>query len=235
MQRQREIDWTLLEREALRLHARYTTEVVEACGLCPWAEQARLDGRVETRVSTRDWPDVGEALNSLDDVAREPRFEVGFLIFPALPLDRLAFAHFVAEVRQRDAALRGAGKTVFALADFHPQATADLRSPERLVPFLRRSPDPTIQFVRHGALRAVRLSADQGTSFIDPSQLSEGHLSQLAPSPLPLAARVAKNNLRTVERMSASAFAERIDCILADRQASYFALGLPLPLGQAPT
>jgi hypothetical protein len=235
MQPHRVIDWPALEREALRLHARYTAEVVEACGLCPWAEQARIEGRVATRVCGRDGPDVGDALRILDALAHEPQIEVGFIVFPALELDRLAFAHFVADVRARDAALRGAGKTVFALADFHPQAAADVRSPERLVPFLRRTPDPTIQLVRHTALHAVRLSADQGTSFIDLSQLSEGQWTDFSAPIPPLAARVAKNNLRTVERMGAHALAARIESILEDRQASYFALGLPLPLRQAPT
>ena len=39
-----------LEAEALRVYRRYQREVVEALNLCPWAERARLEGRVTERV-----------------------------------------------------------------------------------------------------------------------------------------------------------------------------------------
>jgi hypothetical protein len=235
MQARVQIDWSALEREALRLHARYAAEVVEELGLCPWAERARLDGRVHTRVCLRDWPDVGHTVDVLAALGDDPSIEVAFVVFPVLDLDRLGFAHFIADVRARDAALRGRGRSVFALADFHPTAAIDVTNAERLVPFLRRTPDPTLQLVRHSALSAVRLSTDQGTRFLDPSQLTEANFMLLSSPAPPLAARVAKNNLRSVERMGTRALADRIDRIAADRDASYFALGVPLPLWKAPT
>lgn len=38
------------EREIVRAHQRYVTEIVEHFGLCPWARQARLERRVKSRV-----------------------------------------------------------------------------------------------------------------------------------------------------------------------------------------
>jgi hypothetical protein len=168
-------------------------------------------------------------------LAEDATVQVGFLLFPRLDMDRLAFTHFVADVRAADAAQRGAGNTVFALADFHPSASAELASAERLVPFLRRTPDLTIQLVRRSALHEVRLSADQGTSFVDLTQLAQGWESLPPAAPAPLAARVAKNNLRTVQRMGTEALGRRFADILEDRHASYFRLGLPLPLWKAHT
>lgn len=228
-------DWPALERESLRLHGRYTTEVVEALGLCPWAESARTAGQVHTRVSALARPDTEAVVDGLAELAEDATIQVGFLLFPLLDLDRLAFSHFVADVRAADAALRGAGNNVFALADFHPDAGAETASAERLVPFLRRTPDLTIQLVRRSALHEVRLSEDQGTSFVDPAQLAQGWESLPPAAPAPLAARVAKNNLRTVQRMGIEALGQRLADILEDRHASYFQLGLPLPLWKAHT
>lgn len=229
-------DWQSLEREALRLHARYTAEVVEPLGLCPWAADARRDGRVSTHVDRSATPDITSTLDHLQTLAAQSDIDVAFVVYPLLDLERLAFAHFVAEVREADAARYSVGETVFALADFHPNARADLASAERLVPFLRRTPDLTLQIVRRAALHAVRMTEDQGTSFVNVAELGiEAWLSQQAAAPPPLAARIAKNNLRTVTRMGTDALSQRFENILADRHASYFQLGLPLPLWKAHT
>jgi hypothetical protein len=231
------LDWPELEREALRLHGRYTTEVVETLGLCPWAADARRDGRVSTHVDRSVTPDLAPTLEHLQKLETDSDIDVAFVVYPLLDLDRLAFAHFAAAVREADAARHSIGEIVFALADFHPNATADLESAERLVPFLRRTPDLTLQIVRRAALQAVRMSEDQGTSFVNVAELGiEAFLaSQSASPPPPLAARIAKNNLRTVTRMGTAALSRCVESIIDDRHASYFALGLPLPLWKAHT
>jgi hypothetical protein len=230
------LDWQALEREALRLHGRYSTEVVESLGLCPWAADARSAGRVSTHVDRSVTADVAPTLDHLRQLAASNDIDVAFVVYPVLDLDRRAFAHFVAAIREADSARYPIGETVFALADFHPNAAADVTSAERLVPFLRRTPDLTLQIVRRAALHAVRMSEDQGTSFVNVAELGiETWLSQQSAAPPPLAARIAKNNLRTVTRMGSAALSERVESILADRHASYFALGLPLPLWKAHT
>jgi hypothetical protein len=230
------LDWSALEREALRLHARYTTEVVETLGLCPWAAEARLAGRVCTHVDRSASPDPQSTLDHLAMLEKQNDIDVAFLVYPALDLDRRDFAHFVAGVRESDAARRPVGRTVFALADFHPNATPDLGSAERLVPFLRRTPDLTLQIVRRAALHAVRMSEDQGTSFVNVAELGiEAWLSAQQAAPPPLAARIAKNNMRTVTRMGTDELSRSFERIIEDRHTSYFALGLPLPLWKAHT
>src|SRR5271156_4576904 len=86
-------------REAKRLHERYLTEVVEAYDLCPWAQRARLGGH--TRVSVVLEAD-GTALESSAAILGgwvDERMDVGFLIFPHVPLGRLEFDRFVAHLR----------------------------------------------------------------------------------------------------------------------------------------
>ncbi|HKU42826.1 MAG TPA: DUF1415 family protein [Polyangiales bacterium] len=229
------LDWQQLEREALRLHARYTVEVVEELGLCPWALDARHAGRVHTHVSRSQAPELGPSLEVLSALAQNDGIEVAFIVYPLLDLDRLAFAHFVADLRAADAARYAVGASIFALADFHPNAAADLTSAERLVPFLRRTPDPTLQIVRRSALHDVRLSEDHGTRFLDLSQFPFENIASVPSPPPPLAARVANNNLRTVTRMGTAALSDRMKSILEDRHASYSALGVPLPLWKAHT
>ena len=231
------LDWQAVEREALRLHARYSIEVVEAFGLCPWAGEARRAGRVHTHVSRSDSTELAlaDSLEVLLAFAQNSDIEVAFILYPLLDLERLAFAHFVADLRAADTARHELGQTVFALADFHPNAAVDVASAERLVPFLRRTPDLTVQIVRRSALHAVRMSEDQGTSFFDPSQFPLDALASAPAAAPPLATRVANNNLRTVTRMGTSALNELLERILEDRHASYFALGLPLPLWKAHT
>jgi hypothetical protein len=225
-----QLDWQRLEREVERVHRRYQLEVVEALGLCPWAKDARVAGRVRMGVSFMSDPDSAAAWALVEATMTADDIEVGILVFPALALQRLPFSHFVAAVRAEEAARTARGPNRIALADFHPQASADMASAERLVPFLRRAPDPMIQIVRQTALESVRLSEDQGTSFLDPSHYDLASLMSLPASPPALAARVARNNARTLERVGVAHVEALVADILRDRNASYAALGLTLPV-----
>jgi hypothetical protein len=220
------IDRQRLFDEVQRVHRRYAIEVVEALGFCPWAKPAREAGRVKVLVSWDTTAVLAHALTLMEEIERDAERDVTLIAYPLLSLDRLPFAHFVAELRAADAARKPVGSTVLAMADFHPNVDADTSSPERLVPFVRSAPDPTIQLVRITALSSVRLSENSGTSFVDPSHLSFETLlhSQAAP---PLSARVARSNLKTVESMGLPQVRAIVADIARDRAASYAALGVP--------
>src|SRR5262249_32562635 len=51
-----------LSEEAVRVYRRYQIEIVEALNLCPWAERARLEGRVREVVSDFRSDDLAEPL-----------------------------------------------------------------------------------------------------------------------------------------------------------------------------
>lgn len=207
-----------LEREALRVYRRYSTEVVEALGICPWAAKARREGKVRERVMDAPVIDVRGTVEAVREIERDPTVEIGLLIHPRLRIDRVGFERFVARVRE--AYGESDANVEMALAAFHPEADADLGGPERLIPFLRRTPDPTIQLVRRSVLATVRRAHGHGTGFIDARHLDFASLFAGDPK-IPLHERVAKQNLETVETMGVERLAAILDDIRRDRDESY--------------
>jgi hypothetical protein len=153
-----------LVREALRLNARYVEEVVIGWDLCPWAARAWLDGQVVQRVFTDDARDAAAAGAFVDDLVAQPDAAIGLAIFPRVACTIGAWESFAERVR------RTHPDNPFLLAAFHP----DYRAPgenvdapldaARLVPFIRRTPDPTLQLVRASLVDRLRgdVSADVG-------------------------------------------------------------------------
>jgi hypothetical protein len=215
----RDARWTA---EALRLNARYATEVVEPLELCPFARHARKSGRVKNIVLLQRTADVAPALAAIDELVAGPReVEIAQLIFPRLAIGATELEWFQAELRNADAAVRP-GEPVFVMAAFHPQHRLDASSPERLVPFLRRTPDPTIQLLRFSRIQQLRDESGRGTSFFDIEKLS---LDALPDPPAPdLTTRIAQNNLATVTREGIERVAALLEDIRADRERTYATL-----------
>ena len=219
-----------LRAEALRVYQRYAVEVIEAFGLCPWAAQARRRGQVRVEVLLGASWTAAQLLPWLDRLALDVHTEIGLLVLPQVGLDALEFEHFAAEVRRAETA-RGRAST-FALADFHPGGVGHTRSPEAIVRLVRRSPDPTLQLVRHTALANVRGPADQGKRFVDPAELDQHVGRPMQPAAEPLHARVARVNQETLTSFGEDRFLAILEEIARDRAASYAALdahGEPAP------
>lgn len=210
------------EREVLRIYRRYQREVVEALRLCPWAERARADGRVRERVIATAALDALGALGALDALAADPKVDIGLLIFPRVRASRGDFERFVEEVRRADAG-RGAAASDFRAAVFHPDAAADLASPARLLPFIRRSPDPTIQLVRAAALDRVRGDEDEAR-VLDSSRVHVATFLSEKPG-APLHERVADLNHQTIRELGVAAVEAILDDIRRDRDRAYAAFG----------
>jgi hypothetical protein len=212
-----------LTSEALRVYRRYQMEIVEALGLCPWAVRARLDHKVVSRVLLQRDAALEPSLAAISEVAKNAKAEVVILIYPRFGKARAEFEHFVARLRDADAKRHPLGEIPFVLAAFHPQAMPDTTDPERLVPFLRRSPDPSIQLLSSDVLERIRDPAPQGTQFVDAaSQLD----ALLGPAPISLRDRIARANLTAVQKIGIENFDARIRDILRDRDESYRALGI---------
>jgi len=204
------------EREVLRLNRRYLSEVVERFSLCPWALRARLDGAVAERVLSQDSAEIfAPSLETLQALDTRSELDIGLFIYPNLELGRLEFEHFVRRLRVLDDARYPVGEVPFAMAAFHPDAVPDLDDAERLIPFLRRTPFPTIQVVRRTALERVRGAADEGTAFLDLTLVASLDLHE--PATTPLRERIATANLGTVKRVGAPALETVIGDILRDR------------------
>jgi hypothetical protein len=186
-----------LVAEALRLNARYVEEVVIGWDLCPWAARAWTDGQVVQRVFTDDAVDAAPAGAFIDDLIAKPDAAIGLAIFPRVACTVGAWERFAERVRRMHAG------APFLVAAFHP----DYRAPEekrdptleaaRLVPFIRRTPDPTLQLVRASLVDRLggAVSAD-----------------------------VARANFATVTTRGLDALDSLLADIRRDRDASYAAL-----------
>jgi hypothetical protein len=213
-------------REVIRVYERYAHEVVERFDLCPWAARARREGAAVPQVLLGDDPDdFSASLRAIEALAARPHVSVGLLIYPCFGFGRRDFEHFVRRLRQADAERHEPGAIPFAMAAFHPQAEPDLDDAERLVPFLRRSPDPTLQLVRCDALAAVHAAASSGTSLAQVWMMSADGMSK--PEQLGVRERIARNNLTTVCRVGSAALEATLADIERDRAESYARLGLP--------
>jgi hypothetical protein len=206
-----------LRSEALRLYRRYEVELVQALNLCPWAARARREGHVTERVLLDRALDAAGTARVVRELGDDHEVHIGLLLFPRLTVRRHDFQRFVSEVR--DEAARQ-GEMLMALAAFHPDAEPDDAAAERLVPFLRRTPDPTIQLVRCAVLDRVRDDHPHGTDFMDPDTLD---LSALLTTPpvVPLHERVAESNLERVRSVGIDQVRAMLDDIRADRERTY--------------
>jgi hypothetical protein len=167
---------------------------------------------------------IPQSLTLIDALEQQPEIEIGLLIFPILRVSRHELEQVTAELVEADRERRGLESAPFALAAFHPDAEPNTQHAERLIPFLRRSPDPTLQLVRISALDRVRAGSQEGTAFVDVTKLD---LSKLpTKKPMSLRERIARANLRTVERAGIQEVERILLDICRDRAESYERLGL---------
>ena len=130
--------------------------------------------------------------------------EVALAIFPRLTLGERALHRFCAAFSEAHAADQG-GRAVFYAVTFHPDAKLDLATPDRLVPFLRRSPHRTIQLVRASLLDAVR-GGDVGKRFATTFDAAKA-----LPPESRVSAGIGEANLDTVHREGPAKLAALLD------------------------
>jgi hypothetical protein len=198
--------------EVRRILDRYLVEVVEAYDLCPWARTARTGGELAVEVlfgepSDAAWVEAAATLLA----RRETR--VAMVVAPETAMSTADLR----ALRDRVAArIPSAG-----IAHFHPEAPLDLASPARLVPFLRRSPDPLLQLVPLALLDTVRGAPPA----VDRVQQAQMLLGQAAPPRGDVADRIAATNHTRVSA-EADALVALLDEIARDRRESYARVGL---------
>jgi hypothetical protein len=219
-----------LAAEAVRLHRRYLVEIVEELGFCPWARKSRVSGRIRHHASltTDEREAARETEEAIGRWTAEADVEVGFVIFPRLEITRRAFDTLTSQVNQREAERHAIGEVPFVMAAFHPEASVDTATGERLIPFLRRTPDPSLQLVRVSVLEAVRANTPQGTRLVDMEEIMKGMIGlDSLREELPLRERIARQNLQTARELGLQELARRLDDIRADRDRTYAALAHP--------
>ncbi|MCU0685287.1 MAG: DUF1415 domain-containing protein [Polyangiaceae bacterium] len=208
------------ERELLRLNDRYVVEFVEAFGLCPFARTAREKGASVRRVLWLDRPDA-EAIVTMAEtelVAIEG-VEVAQVIFPQIGCGANEFQRLAAEVNRLHAERAAPKRPVFVLAPFHPEAPYSEAAGARMVPFFRRTPDPTLQFVRLSLLDHIHDQRPRGTRFFDGTPEAWQALGVEAP-PLSVTEQITQSNFRlAVEKRKLAEMSAVLADIFAERSA----------------
>jgi hypothetical protein len=211
-----------LTSATLRVYDRYAVEVVERFGFCPWARSAREGGSVVVNVIfSVNHDDFTESLARLTELSNGPEhIDIALFVYPLLDLDRLPFEDFVRRLRAV-AEAHLPPLDAFAMAAFHPSANVDLNSPDRLVPYVRRSPDPTLQLVRNSALSSIK-GLTSGTAFLDVGSLSLESLAALSePAPKAVRERIAEQNLATVTAVGPASIDAVLEDIFRQREAAH--------------
>lgn len=193
--------------------------MVEALSFCPYAARAREDGRTREVVVLEAVPTDATAVGQIELIAADARIEIGLVLLPRLEVSRKKLGRWVEVLRKQHAGRHG-GTPILAIEGFHPDAEADTSSPERLTPFVRRTPDPTLQLTRLDALEKVRRGTPTGTAFVDPSAIDLDALRKQLEK-RPLHERIAELNLETVERRGVEAIEAIVQDILRDRDRAY--------------
>ena len=163
--------------------------------LCPWAARAWHDGQVVRRVFMRRRARRRRATwsPSLTSWPRKQDAAIGLAMFPRVARHVGAWESFAERVRRAAARLPGSPRFIPTTAPPRP-ASAD---PARLVPFIRRTPDPTLQFVR--------------ASLLD----------DLARDGRDLSADIARDNHETVTARGPAALDALLADLRRDRDAAY--------------
>lgn len=207
-----------LVREARRIQLRYQREVVEAFGLCPFAAKARIDLVSSEAIVLDPEPTLDRVLPEVRELAYVDAIEVAFIVFPRWKIDRVRLSRFVELLRSAHQAEPSG--LVMTMEGFHPDAAADTSSPGALVPFLRRTADPTIQLTRLSVLDRARAGVGGTTKYVDPTTIDVAALLA-APPERSLHQRISEANHQTVCRHGVAAIERVYDAIRSDRDESY--------------
>lgn len=201
--------------EVRRLLDRYLVEVVEAYNFCPWARQAREGGEIAVGVIWGRAPALAQWEATANELLARAATRVAMVVAPEL-------AATPGELREiRETIARRVAHA--GVAEFHPDGALDLATPPRLVPFVRRSPDPMLQLVPLALLDSVR-------SPVELPELSEQArlLGGVAVTEREdIADRIAVLNHNRVRR-DLGALQAVLDDIAADRARSYPRVGIEL-------
>lgn len=210
---------------ALHANARWTREVIEAGNYCPFARRAREQQRAIALVSfddvDLDAPDqsAAELFGHAERLADDERAEVVQVIFPLLDVGPDRWQRYAKGLTSAVHRRRG-GASVFAVAAFHPDLPWSSDGPQSIVPLLRRTPDPTIQWLRLDVLHRVREGRPEGDVALPDAPHDAQQLLKQASRP-PLSEVVAKANWATATTRGLDALEARLRTLSEEAQQSY--------------
>ncbi len=211
-----------IEAEALRANSRYLTEFVENRRYCPFAKEGREQGKTVRYVHLFGESTVASIVQQMTEVAANQDIDVAQLIFPLLEVEPKAWANFCHDVSARGHASIG-GPPTLAVAPLHPHLSYREDNPFTLLTLFRRSPDPTIQWVRLRTLDKIYEGKRPGKVVMTTQEIA--HLLQnptsVAPPPTNLYDRIAETNFATAQRLGVAKVEAMARDISEEAEAHY--------------
>lgn len=218
-----------LVAEALRLNMSYTREIVEDLNFCPYARSARHEERT-TRYVILDLPDVDATedatstrvepiLDLWSEIMDDRQQEVIQVIFPVAVVEPLRWVRFANQICEL-ARGRFDRPPAYAAAAFHPRMRFREDTPSGLIPLYRRTPDPTIQWVRHDVLAEIKKGDSKIDHYIPPEKLQD-YIDGKIPIRKSVTERISEAGFKTAHHHGIQRLVEQLEQIYAERCASY--------------
>lgn len=200
----------------LAANDRYVQAFLEEYSICPFSRGGRLQGQTVRYVHFAESTDATPVAELMATVAAQPDKVVAQVIFPMLDIAPDAFRQFCHDITSAANARLGPLET-YAVAPLHPGLSYNPHDPYTIIPLFRRSPDPTIQWVRLDALESIYAGRSDKDVYVHPSEIA-AYLAK--PKKKPLFDTIAETNLKMAMRLGINRVEEILDEIsLSTREA----------------
>jgi hypothetical protein len=207
-----------LERDVFRANDRYLNEFLEKYAFCPYSRDARRKGEVHRYMHYCECLDPRPLVELMHRIAGDSTHVVAQVMLPCIDVTAPDFARFVHQLTDFAHAELG-GRDVLAVAPLHPALNFSQTTPEALIPLFRRTPDPTIQWVRLDALESVYAGRESDTVFVEASSI-DAYLEK-NPKKAPLYETIAKANAAMTKRLSVDLVVALLEEIANDASVSH--------------
>ncbi len=205
-------------REAERVNDRYLDEFLERWAFCPFSKEGRKRGEVFRYVHLFETLDLEPIYALHERIASDERQVVAQVIAPGIQVDAEAWATFCHALTAR--AHERLGREVVAVAPLHPELPYGTGAAAEMVPLFRRTPDPTIQWVRLDALERIYEGRGAGTVFVDAGSV-EDFLAAMEEAHKPLWDSIADSNAKNARAFGLERLEGLLARIAADARESF--------------
>jgi hypothetical protein len=196
-----------IEAAAAEANDRYIVEFLEEHAFCPFSRGGRAQGQTVRYVHYASDTSIAPLVEYMAAAAKNPKWMVVQVILPMIEVDPEEWIQFCNHLTAVANASLDAGGDVYAAAAMHPALRFQRSSPGALIPLFRRSPDPTIQWVRLDDLEALYAGRSGKTKVVDlddPQWLLEAEEQE------PLYERIAEANMKMVDQLGQSEVEEAL-------------------------
>ncbi len=196
-----------IEAAAIAANERYIIEFLEEHAFCPFSRGGRAQGQTVRYVHYASDTSVAPLVEYMAKAAKNPKWMVVQILLPMIEVDPEQWIQFCNELTTVANANLGDCGDVYVVAAMHPTLRYQRASAGALIPLFRRSPDPTIQWVRLDDLEALYAGRSGKTKVVDlddPKWFSEAEEEE------PLFERITEANMKMVDKLGESQVEEAL-------------------------